>query len=42
LFAEAKNLTNSYWIEETGIGASAPTTTTSPGRSYWFGVTLKM
>ena len=42
LFAEAKNLTNSYWIEETGVDASAPTTTTSPGRSYWFGVTLKM
>ncbi|MEG3145964.1 TonB-dependent receptor [Sphingomonas sp. RT2P30] len=42
VFGEARNLTNSYWIEDTGIGASAPTTTTSPGRSYWFGVTLKM
>jgi iron complex outermembrane receptor protein len=42
LFAEAKNLTDSYWIEQTGISSNATTTATTPGRSYWFGVTVKM
>jgi iron complex outermembrane receptor protein len=42
LFAEARNLTDSYWTEQTGINADATTTAAAPGRSYWFGVTMKM
>lgn len=42
LFAEARNLTNSYWVEQTGIDSGSTTTATTPGRSYWFGVTFKM
>ncbi|WP_230771602.1 TonB-dependent receptor [Sphingomonas sp. Leaf4] len=42
LFAEARNLTNRYWIEQTGLSADATTTATTQGRSYWMGATFKM
>jgi len=42
LFAEARNVTDSYWIEQTGINSNATTTAAAPGRSYWFGATFKM
>lgn len=42
IFAEGRNLTDSYWVEQTGISADAFTTGTSPGRSFWFGVKFKM
>lgn len=41
LFAEGRNLTNSFWNEQTGISGQAQTLATSPGRSYWFGVRAK-
>lgn len=41
VFAEGRNLTNSYWVEQTGISADALTTATSPGRTYWFGLRAK-
>lgn len=42
LFAEAKNLTNRYWVEQTGLSGDATTVATSQGRSFWFGATFKM
>ena len=42
LFAEAKNLTNNFWIEQTGIATSSTSTATTQGRSFWFGATIKM
>lgn len=42
LFAEGRNLTDSYWVEQTGLSSDAFTTGTSPGRSFWFGVKFKM
>ena len=42
LFAEGRNLTDSYWVEQTGLSGNAFTTGTSPGRSYWFGFKVKM
>jgi iron complex outermembrane recepter protein len=42
LFAEARNLTKSYWVEQTGLSASATTTATTQGRSFWMGATFKM
>ena len=41
VFAEGRDLTNSFWREQTGISGEALTTATSPGRSYWFGVRAK-
>lgn len=42
IFAEAKNITSSYWVEETGILGTALSTSANQGRSYWFGITYKM
>jgi iron complex outermembrane recepter protein len=42
LFAEAKNLTNNFWIEQTGISIGSTTTATTQGRTFWFGATIKM
>lgn len=42
LFAEAKNLTNSFWTERSGVNTGALRLATSPGRSYWFGANFKM
>ncbi|KQM76170.1 hypothetical protein ASE70_10270 [Sphingomonas sp. Leaf22] len=42
LFAEARNLTKSYWIEQTGLSAGATTTATTQGRSFWMGAAFKM
>lgn len=42
LFAEGKNLTNRYWVEQTGIDADALSNSNNQGRVFWFGVTYKM
>jgi TonB-dependent receptor len=42
LFAEGKNLTNRYWVEQTGLEADALTGSNNPGRVFWFGLTYKM
>lgn len=42
LFAEARNLTRSYWVEQSGVSASATTTATTQGRSFWMGATWTM
>ena len=42
LFAEARNLTNEYWVERSGTNITALRTSTTPGRSFWFGVNFKM
>lgn len=42
IFAEARNITDTYWVEQTGLSGEAFTTGTSQGRSFWFGVKLKM
>lgn len=42
IFAEARNLTNSDWRELSGVSADALRLSTTPGRSYWFGVKWKM
>lgn len=41
LFAEGKNLTNRYWLEQSGLRADATTLATSQGRSFWFGAMMK-
>jgi iron complex outermembrane recepter protein len=41
VFAEGRNLTDEYWIEQSGVSQSALRTATSPGRTYWFGIRAK-
>jgi iron complex outermembrane recepter protein len=41
LTAEVRNLTDEFWIEQTGIDSDALSVAVNPGRSYWFGVRFK-
>ncbi|USI73465.1 TonB-dependent receptor [Sphingomonas morindae] len=42
LFAEGRNLTNSEWVEQTGLTARSTATAISQGRSFWFGIKMKI
>lgn len=41
VFVEGRNLTDEYWIEQSGVTEAALRTATSPGRTYWFGIRAK-
>lgn len=41
IFAEARNLTDQFWVEQTGVSGGALSVAVNPGRSLWFGIRVK-
>ena len=41
IFAEARNLTDQFWVEQTGVSGDALSVSVNPGRSLWFGIRVK-
>lgn len=41
IFAEARNLTDQFWVEQTGVSGDSLSVAVNPGRSLWFGIRVK-